>query len=164
MPSRGGLTATELLAELRAAGCSLTLEGNGVAVDGDYDDDDLAAIRAHKPELIAILAAERQPMLAGFAEPEAPADPPQPAPWQPGDPLPPGWSPPLPRGRVYNGHVVITPEAMAWRARRDAARCKGRPFSEPAPEYVYPEFERDPKRREAMLNGWPIPPRRAPYL
>jgi hypothetical protein len=150
---------SELLAILAGEGQEVNRGAGLTCVAKTTPQAELADNGTVEPALTEPQAASRS-MLMGFAEPEpeAIADPPQPEP----PPPPPSWRV-LPRGRVYNGHIVITPETMRWRARRDAARCKGRPFNEPAPEYCYPEFETDPKRREAMLNGWPIPPKQWPF-
>ena len=154
--------AERLLAALRADGCIVAAEGDRLIVQGALTDARRAAIIARKPELIAILAAERgEPQSANLsmcidteAEPIAPQAASSPL-AVPQEPTP----APLPRGPVVAGVAVMTAELFRWRALRDRARCRGERFDLPQPRYSYPEFEPDDRPRAAML--YPQKPRRS---
>lgn len=130
------LSAAELLASLRAAGCVVSTNGERLSVDGPEDaqalwDDSIELLSRHKQELIRILMAE--------GDAEAPPPPELPV-----------ILPPRPLGPVVAGVAIATAEGLAWRARRDRARCFGQRFDEPAPQFYYPQFEADSRKRAAM--------------
>ena len=62
------MTAAELLRQLESAGCERVLDGDKLRVRGDQLNDDLrAAIRQHKPELVALLREQARPQVISNA-------------------------------------------------------------------------------------------------